>query len=66
MKYNSDLNKSTTVELFTIDGRKIKTINKLNSSENSGTVTTTNLSKGVYVVRITSGNIQETRRLIKN
>ncbi len=64
--FNSDLNKETTVELFTIDGRKIKTINKPNSSENSGTVTTTNLSKGVYIVRITSGNVQETRRLIKN
>eukprot|EP00918_Siedleckia_nematoides_P001745 GHVU01004129.1.p1 GENE.GHVU01004129.1~~GHVU01004129.1.p1 ORF type:complete len:391 (+),score=43.53 GHVU01004129.1:162-1175(+) len=64
--FKSDLNKETTVELFTIDGRKIKTISKLNSSENSGTVTTENLSKGVYVVRVTSGNVQETRRLIKN
>ena len=64
--FNSDLSKAATVELFTIDGRKIKTINKPNSSENSGTVTTANLSKGVYIVRITSGNVQETRRLIKN
>ncbi|MDO6759992.1 T9SS type A sorting domain-containing protein [Tamlana sp. 2_MG-2023] len=64
-KLNSKPNAPVSIELFTITGRKINSINAASLS-NTGTVNTRHLNKGVYVVRITSGNVQATRRLIKN
>lgn len=50
------------VELLGIDGKTIKTI----SGNNSGTINTGDLNKGVYFLRASSGNVQETKKLIKN
>lgn len=61
------LSDSVSVELFTIDGRKVASIEKNDSfTANGGTVDTSNLSKGLYLVRIVSGNAQGTKMLMKN
>lgn len=66
-KFDENISDSVNVELFTIDGRKIKTFknNKISAS-NTGTIFTGNLSKGMYLVRINAGDLQESRMLIKN
>ncbi|XMO86775.1 T9SS type A sorting domain-containing protein [Algibacter sp. AS12] len=63
-KLDAQLSEPLSVDVFSIDGRKINT--NTTSYGNSGTVYTGKLSKGMYLVRITAGNVQETRRLIKN
>ncbi|KAA5821856.1 T9SS type A sorting domain-containing protein [Algibacter amylolyticus] len=65
-QFDSNTSQSVNVELFTITGQKIKDIKNATISNNRGTVNTENLSKGMYLVRISSGDIQETKRLIKN
>jgi len=66
-KFDNTLNNSTSVELFTVLGKRVISIEKNSDSfGNSGTVDTKSLSKGIYLVRITSGNLQETRKLVKN
>tara|TARA_R110002049_G_scaffold128190_1_gene285497 strand:+ start:107 stop:1639 length:1533 start_codon:yes stop_codon:yes gene_type:complete len=65
-KFDSALNNSTRVELFTVLGKKVISIENNDTFGNSGTVDTKNLSKGIYLVRITSGDLQETRKLVKN
>ncbi|XMO86774.1 T9SS type A sorting domain-containing protein [Algibacter sp. AS12] len=65
-QFESNTSQSVDVELFTITGQKIKDIKNATISNNRGTVNTENLSKGMYLVRISSGDIQETKRLIKN
>ncbi|MBJ2173516.1 T9SS type A sorting domain-containing protein [Aureibaculum sp. A20] len=65
-EYDSDLSDEVIVELFTIDGRKVKMIkNNDKSYGNRRTINTEHLSNGMYIVRITSGDIQETRKLLK-
>ncbi|RPD96043.1 T9SS C-terminal target domain-containing protein, partial [Aureibaculum marinum] len=65
-KFDSDLSEPVSVELFTMDGRKVKTIkNDDKSYNNIKTINTSHLSSGMYIVRITSGNVQETRKLLK-
>ena len=65
-EYDSDLSEEVTVELFTIDGRKVKIVkNNDRSYGNSRTINTGHLSNGMYIVRITSGDVQETRKLLK-
>ena len=54
------------VELFTVLGKKVMSIENNDTFGNSGTVDTKNLSKGIYLVRITSGDLQEIRKLVKN
>lgn len=67
LSYDADLTAPVTLDLFAIDGRRIKSITIDNSfKSDSRTIDTEQLSKGIYIVRITSGNIQETRKLIKN
>ncbi|WP_405293232.1 T9SS type A sorting domain-containing protein [Algibacter sp. Ld11] len=63
-KIESQLSDAINIEVFTIDGRKINS--EQTSNGNSGTVSTEHLSKGLYLIRITAGAVQETRRLIKN
>ncbi|KAA5821857.1 T9SS type A sorting domain-containing protein [Algibacter amylolyticus] len=63
-KLDAQLSEPLRVDVFSIDGRKINT--NTTSYGNSGTVYTGPLSNGMYLVRITAGNVQETRRLIKN
>ncbi len=65
-KFDSALNNSTRVELFTVLGKKVMSIENNDTFGNSGTVDTKALSKGIYLVRITSGDLQETRKLVKN
>lgn len=62
-KFNGDLSDSVSVELFSIVGKKINTNNTFNG--NSGIVDTAQLNKGIYLVRISSGKVTETRKLIK-
>ena len=64
VSYNLDTNDSdaVNVELIGIDGKTIKSI----SGNNSGTINTGDLNKGVYFLRASSGNVQETKKLIKN
>lgn len=65
-KFAADIEEPVTIELFTIDGRKVSTIQSDASFSNEGTVNTTDLSSGMYLVRFSSGDVQEIRRLIKN
>ena len=65
-KYGADLDEPLTIELYTIDGRKVATIESDASFSNEGTVNTEGLSSGMYLVRFSSGDVQEIRRLIKN
>ncbi|WP_405293234.1 T9SS type A sorting domain-containing protein [Algibacter sp. Ld11] len=66
-KFDDQISSSTSVELFTMDGREIKTItNKDVTYGNTGTVNTSQLSSGLYLVRVTSGDLQSTRKLVKN
>ncbi|MDO6759990.1 T9SS type A sorting domain-containing protein [Tamlana sp. 2_MG-2023] len=62
-KFNNQLTDSVRIELFSINGRKIKVIEHDNTSLSNG-VNTSDLSKGVYLVRFTSNGLQETKRLI--
>ncbi|WP_117881553.1 T9SS type A sorting domain-containing protein [Aureibaculum luteum] len=65
-EYDSNLSDEVTVELFTVDGRKVKMIkNNDRSYGNNRTINTEHLSNGMYIVRITSGDVQETRKLLK-
>ncbi|XMO86776.1 T9SS type A sorting domain-containing protein [Algibacter sp. AS12] len=66
-KFDDNVSDPASVEIYTIDGRKIKTVTSENRSYgNIGTVNTSQLSRGLYLVRITSGELQGTRKLIKN
>ncbi|KAA5821858.1 T9SS type A sorting domain-containing protein [Algibacter amylolyticus] len=66
-KFDDNLSDPARVEIYTIDGRKIKSLISENRSYgNSGTVNTSQLSRGLYLVRISSGELQGTRKLIKN
>ena len=62
-KVDGELDDSVNVELFSIDGKKIQTIK--NDLGNSGTVSPVQLGSGIYFARFTSGNVQETIKVIK-
>ncbi|MDO6759991.1 T9SS type A sorting domain-containing protein [Tamlana sp. 2_MG-2023] len=59
-KFDAEMSDPVRVELYTLDGRKISETN-----DNSGIVNTAHLNKGMYLVRITSGQVKETRKLLK-
>ncbi|WP_117881555.1 T9SS type A sorting domain-containing protein [Aureibaculum luteum] len=65
-QYNAAEKEAVVLELYSMDGRRVKTVRNSNNDTNSITVNTGNLSKGMYVLRITSGDLTQTKKLIKN
>lgn len=56
--YSGEISKLTSVEIYTIDGKTVKTITKSEISENQGKLDLNNLSNGLYFVKLvkTEGN----------
>ncbi|XMO86777.1 T9SS type A sorting domain-containing protein [Algibacter sp. AS12] len=64
-RYNSEFKDAVSLELFSIDGRRVKAETNTNKNSNSITFNTSHLSRGMYVLRISSGGSIKTKKLIK-
>ncbi|MDO6759989.1 T9SS type A sorting domain-containing protein [Tamlana sp. 2_MG-2023] len=64
-KYNSELKGAVTLELFSMDGRRVEIIKSSNRSSNSITFNTSHLNKGLYLLKISSLDATITKKLIK-
>ena len=61
--YNSTKNKTTTIKLIDVLGRIVYTnIAKINDGRNTIEINTTNVSKGIYSLELTTDKATETKR----
>ena len=68
-EYSVEKSESVTVELYALNGRKIRTI-KNNKNHGAGSysdvIDTSDLDSGVYIIRISTPEGYEAKKLIKN
>jgi hypothetical protein len=59
---------SASVKLFDVTGRELQTVqlNSLSSNSFEGAIALEGLTKGIYFIKITSGDASQTKRIIVN
>lgn len=62
--YSGELNKLISVEIFTIDGKSIKSFSKLDISESQGKFNLNILSNGIYFVKLIKAEGTFTQKII--
>lgn len=64
-KFASDLEKTATLNIYSVDGKLVKTENVDKSELSQHIVNTTNLAKGLYYLNIASGNYSQNLKFVK-
>ncbi len=68
-EYSVEKEEPITVELYTLNGKKVRTIKKTMQHDIGNyneTIDTSDLGPGIYIIRITSSSGYEAKKLVKN